>query len=129
TTEVLVELALSDSDAIRRRAERRLRACGEAAHPGLRSAFETARGDRGPRTADAVSRVAPALAVPLIGARLAAAEGGERGAYRDALSRAARDPESGAAVRSMLDNAALGLRAQTEVLRALGELLPRYEPE
>lgn len=129
TASVFVELVQSGSDGVRRRAERRLRACGEAAHPALRAAFEVATGKAGPTIADAISRVAPALAVELLGVRLAAAAGEQRAAYRDALGRAARDPGSHAALRKLLDNGALGLRAQTEVLRALGELLPRFEPE
>jgi hypothetical protein len=129
TAGVFVELVQSEQDAVRRRAERRLRACGEAATPALRSAFETASGAAGPLIADAVSRVAPALAVELIAERLAAAEGDQRAAYRDALGRAARDPSSAAPLRRMLDNEALGQRTQTEMLRALGELLPRFEPE
>lgn len=113
-----------------RRAERRLRACGSAAHGALRAAFERADAPpSGVATAGALAALAPALAVELVGARLAAVSAAERPGYRDALSRAARSPEAKPAIGRLLENRSLGVAAEVEVLRALGDTVTEHDPE
>lgn len=121
---------LDDDDAqSRRRAEQRLRACGAAAEPALRAAFELGTGEAGVQLARELGLVAPALAVQLLGPRLAAAAPEQREGYRDALSRAARQPAAEPALRQLLETPALGSAADVEVLRALGDHLPSLLPE
>jgi hypothetical protein len=121
---------LGDDDATnRRRAEQRLRGCGAAAELALRRAFELGAGEPGVRLARELAVIAPALAVELLGPRLAAAAPEHRPGYRDALSRAARDPTARAGSRRLLEAHELGTAAELDVLRALAEELPSLEPE
>ncbi|HWO11247.1 MAG TPA: HEAT repeat domain-containing protein [Polyangiaceae bacterium] len=121
---------LDDADAQnRRRAELRLRGCGAAADGALRSAFERGDGASGVLLARQLAAVAPALAVQLLGPRLAAAEARHRAGYREALSRAAREPSAEPALRRLLETPGLGSSAQVEVLRALAAQLPSLQPQ
>jgi HEAT repeat protein len=121
---------LDDADARnRRRAQTRLRACGAVAEAALRAAFERGTGASGVAFARELASVAPALAVQLLGPRLAAAEAEHRAGYREALSRAAREPSAEAASRRLLETPGLGSVAQVEVVRALSERLPALEPQ
>jgi hypothetical protein len=121
---------LDDADARnRRRAQTRLRACGAAAEGALRAAFERGSGPSGVLFARELASVAPALAVQLLGPRLAAAEAAQRAGYREALSRAAREPSAELAARRLLETPGLGSSAQVEVVRALSERLPALEPQ
>jgi HEAT repeat protein len=121
---------LDDSDAQnRRRAEQRLRACGPLAEPALRRAFESASDDSGVLLARELAGVDPALAAELLGPRLAAAPAQQRAGYRDALTRAARDPAAEPGLRRLLAAPALGTAAELEILRALSEQLPSLEPQ
>jgi hypothetical protein len=121
---------LDDEDAPnRRRAEQRLRTCGAAAEPALRAAFELATGDSGVQLARELALVAPALAVQLLGPRLASVAPEQRESYRDALSRASRQPAAEPELRRLLETPALGSAADVEVLRALGDRLPSFLPE
>jgi HEAT repeat protein len=126
---VYTDLLDEDDPQTRRRAEQRLRACGAAAEPALRSAFERGSGESGVQLARELALVAPALAVELLGPRLAAAAAEQRPGYRDALSRAARQPAAQVELRRLLETPALGTAADVEVLRALGEFLPSLEPQ
>jgi len=130
TAHVYVEL-LSDGDPrTRRRAEQRLRACGAGAHAELRRAFEQSSGQAaGVTLAQGLASIAPGLAVELIGARLAAAASEQRAGYREALSRAANFPEAEPGLRRLLGGSGLGVAAELEVVRALGERLPNYQPD
>jgi hypothetical protein len=121
---------LDDDDANnRRRAEQRLRGCGAAGELALRRAFEVGAGESGVRLARELALVAPALAVELLGPRLAAAASEQRAGYRDALSRAARDPAAQPRARRLLEARELGMAAALDVLRALDEQLSSLEPE
>jgi HEAT repeat protein len=121
---------LDDADAQnRRRAEQRLRACGPLAEPALRRAFESAADESGALLARELALVDPALAAELLGPRLAAAPAEQRPGYRDALTRAARDPAAEPGLRRLLATPALGTAAELEVLRALAEQLPGLEPQ
>jgi hypothetical protein len=121
---------LDDGDVVgRRRAEQRLRGCGAAAELALRQAFEAGTGEAGVALARELAVIAPPLAVELLGPRLAAAAPEHRAGYRDALSRAARDPAAHPNVRRLLEASELGAAAELDVLRALGEQLPQLEPE
>ncbi len=129
TARVYVQLLTDDDARTRRRVEQHLRSCGEPAWGELRRAFEPSSGAAGVRLAQALAAVAPVLAVDLLGPRLEAADPEHRPEYRDALSRAARQPEADAGLRRLLGSSGLGVAAQVEVLRALGEELPRFQPE
>jgi hypothetical protein len=121
---------LDDADARnRRRAQTRLRACGSAAEGALRAAFERGSGPAGVLFARELASLAPALAVQLLGPRLASAEVEHRAGYREALSRAAREPSAEVASRRLLETPGLGSSAQIEVVRALSERLPMLEPQ
>lgn len=122
-------LLLDDDARIRRRAEQRLRGCGEGAWGELRAAFERSEGAAGARLAQVLAELAPALAVELLGPRLATAEPEQRADYRAALHRSAEQPAAEAEVRRLLSASALGVAPDIEVLRALGELLPRFAPQ
>jgi HEAT repeat protein len=130
TTAAVYAGLLDDGDANnRRRAEQRLRACGAAAEPALRRAFELGSGEGGVLLARELAQVAPRLAVELLGPRLAASAPEQRPGYRDALSRAAREASAQAGSRRLLEARGLGLATQLDVLRALNEQLPSLEPE
>ena len=129
TARVYVELLTDDDVRTRRRAEHHLRNCGEPAWGELRRAFEASSGATGVRLAEALAVVAPVLAVDLLGPRLEAAEPVHRSEYRDALSRAARQPEAKTGLRRLLGSSGLGVAAEVEVLRALGDALPAFQPE
>jgi hypothetical protein len=129
TAEVYVGLLGDDDAAHRRRAEQRLRGCGAAAELALRRAFELGTGESGVRLAREIALIAPALAVELLGPRLAAAPPEHRAGYRDALSRAAREPSAQTGSRRLLEAHELGTAAELDVLRALSEQLPSLEPE
>jgi HEAT repeat protein len=60
---------------------------------------------------------------------LAAAASEHRAGYRDALSRAAREPAAQSGARRLLEARELGMAAELDVLRALDERLPSLEPE
>lgn len=123
------DLLDDDDPQNRRRAELRLRACGSAAEPALRAAFERGSGEAGVQLGRELARIAPALAVQLIGPRLAAAPSEQRAGYRDALSLAARQTAAEPELRRLLETPALGSAADVEVLRALGEQLPSLLPQ
>jgi len=129
TAGVYAGLLGADADADRRRAEQRLRACGAAAEPALRREFEQRAGDSGVLLARELASIAPALAVELLGPRLAAAPAELRPGYRDALSRAAREPSAHPSARRLLDANALGTAIELDVLRALIDQLPSLQPE
>lgn len=130
TAQVYVELLSDDDPRTRRRAEQRLRACGTRAHAELRRAFEQSSGQAaGVALAQGLATIAPALAVELIGARLAAVAAEQRAGYREALSRAANFSEAEPGLRRLLGGSGLGVAAEMEVVRALGELLPKYQPD
>jgi hypothetical protein len=120
---------LGSDDTGRRRAEQRLRACGEAGRAALRQAFEQATGEAGVQLARELALIAPSLAVELLGPRLAAAAVEHRPGYRDALSRAVRDPAAEPGSRRLLQARGLGLATELDVLRALNERLPNLQPE
>jgi len=119
----------AETDVDRRRAEQRLRACGAVAEPALRHAFEQGSGESGVLLARELAVIAPGLAVELLGPRLAAAPAELRSGYRDALTRAARDPSAHPNARRLLAARELGRAAELDVLRALLDELPRLEPE
>jgi hypothetical protein len=106
-----------------------LRTCHAAAEAELRGAFEAASGDAAVRLARGLAAIAPALAVELLGPRLAAASKEHRSGYRDALSRAARHPEAEPGLRRLLGIDGLGVVAEIELLRALGEGVVQLRPE
>jgi HEAT repeat protein len=121
---------LGDDDArVRRRAEQRLIACGDAASPELRRAFAQSSAEGGVDLARSITAISPALAVELIGARLAAVARQHRAEYRDVLSRAARHVDAEPELRRLLGTGGLGVAAEVDVLRALGDELPRFQPE
>ena len=124
-----VRLLLDEDARSRRRAEQRLRGCGGAAWVDLRAAFESSEGAAGARLAQVLAELAPALAVELLGPRLATAEPEQRADYRAALHRAAEQPAANAEVRRLLSASALGVTPDIEVLRGLGDLLPQFHPE
>lgn len=129
TAKVYVEL-LDDADARqRRRAERHLRRCAAGAGVELRRAFEQASAEQGVRLARALAHIDPALAVELLGPRLAVSAREHRAGYRDALSRAARHPEAAPGLRRLLALDGLGLAADIELLRALGPGALALQPE
>jgi hypothetical protein len=124
-----VEL-LSDDDArLRRRAEQRLQSCGAEVDEPLRQAFDRSSGAGGVRLAAALAELSPALAVELLGPRLAAAPREQRVHYRAALQAAAQHPAASPAIRKLLAENSLGASSDIELLRALGELLPHWLPE
>jgi HEAT repeat protein len=129
TASVYADVLDDEAAENQRRAGQRLRGCGASAEPALRRAFELGSGDAGVRLARELASVAPALAVELLGPRLAAAPGEQRASYRDALSRAAREPAATDSLRRLLDTPGLGTAADVEVLRALSERLPALVPE
>lgn len=121
---------LDDADARnRRRAHTRLRACGADAEGALRAGFERGSGASGVLFARELASLDPALAVQLLGPRLAAAEAEHRAGYREALTRAARDPSAEVATRHLLETPGLGSSAQVELVRALSERLLELEPQ
>jgi hypothetical protein len=124
-----VELLSEEDPRLRQRAEQRLRSCGAGVSDALREAFDRSSGEAGVRLARSLAELAPALAVELLGTRLVAAAREQRPHYRAALNRAAQPREAQAAVRQLLAESGRGVSADTEVLRALGELLPQFEPE
>ncbi|MEY4544044.1 MAG: hypothetical protein RL685_239 [Pseudomonadota bacterium] len=121
---------LGEADArTRRRAEQRLRGCGEGVWGALREAFESSSDETGVLLGQSLSELAPALAVELLTPRLSAAGRVHRASYRDALARAAQQPEAEAVLRRALASGNLGPRGDLELLRATAELLPRVTPE
>lgn len=129
TAPVYASMLDADAESERRRAEQRLRACGVAAEPALRREFEQGKGEAGVLFARELALVAPALAVELLGPRLASAPAKHRPGYRDALSRAARDPSAHPNARRLLGARGLGAAAEIDILRALIDTLPSLEPE
>ncbi len=129
TAKVYVDLLDDDAERNRRRAAQRLRSCGSAGAAHLRRAFELVSGEAGVRLAKEIAVISPALAVELLGPRLAVAAPEQRAGYRDALGRAARDPEAEAGLRRLLGGSGLGVAAEVEVLRAIGDRLPRFQPQ
>ncbi|HTV18786.1 MAG TPA: HEAT repeat domain-containing protein [Polyangiaceae bacterium] len=129
TAPIYAGLLDADADADRRRAEQRLRACGAVAEPALRREFEQGSGESGVLLARELALVAPPLAVELLGPRLAAAPAELRPGYRDALTRAAREPSAHPSARRLLAARGLGSAAELDILRALVDELPRLEPE
>jgi hypothetical protein len=131
---VYAELLTDTDSRTERRAQQRLRVCGPQAYAALRRAFERSSGEAagvggGVEFARSLAAVAPALAVELIGARLAAVPAEQRASYRDALSRAAVHPDAEPSLRRLLVANGLGVAVETEVLRALGDELPKYQPD
>jgi HEAT repeats len=126
---VYVALLTDEDPRIRRRAEQRLRACGEVVWDELREAFGASSGEAGVRLARALGELSPRLAVELLGPRLAAAGSELRPQYRAALNRAAQRPEAETGVRKLLAANSLGVNADIELLRATVDLLSRLEPE
>jgi HEAT repeats len=124
-----VELLSEQDPRLKQRALQRLRSCGAGVSDVLREAFERASGEAGVRLARSLAELTPALAVELLGTRLVAAAREQRPHYRAALQRAAQHPEAEAAVRQLLGERSRGVSVDIEVLRALGELLPRFEPD
>lgn len=121
---------LTDGDArTRRRAEQRLRGCGEGVWGELREAFESSSDETGVLLAQALSELAPALAVELVTPRLGTAGRAHRGSYRAALARASRQAEAEPGLRRLLASGATGDRGDLELLRATAELLPQLAPE
>jgi hypothetical protein len=129
TAAIYAGLLDADAESDRRRAEQRLRTCGAAAEPALRREFELGSGEPGVLLAREVALVAPALAVELLGPRLAAAPAAQRPGYRDALTRAVREPAARPNARRLLDARGLGSAAELDILRALVDQLPNLEPE
>lgn len=127
--QVYAGLLGATDESQQRRAEQRLRRCGAEAEPALRRAFGQGAGEAGVRFALELARVAPALSVELLGPRLAAAAAEHRPGYRDALSRAAREPTAHPEARRLLAARGLGVTAQLDVLRALSAQLSSLEPE
>lgn len=123
------ELLTDRGEESRWRAAQRLRACGAAAAPALRAAFERAQGAAGVRLARELAAIDAPLAVELLGPRLAAAPAELRPGYRDALSRAARDPDAHPSARRLLAVSGLGAAAELDVLRALSDELAALAPE
>lgn len=129
TASVYVDL-LDDADERHlRRAEQRLRGCGAGAREELRRAFDAASGDAAVRLAQALANIDAALAVELLGPRLAAAPAEHRAGYRDALSRAAREPDAAPGLRRLLALEGLGVATDIELLRALGDRVLAFQPE
>jgi len=124
-----VELLTEQEPRLRRRAEQRLHGCGASVWEPLREAFDRSSGEAGVRLARSLAELAPGLAAELLGPRLAAAAQDQRAQYRAALQRVAQQPEAQAGVRKLLLENSLGASADLELLRALGELLPRFVPE
>jgi hypothetical protein len=124
-----VELLTEQDPRLRRRAEQRLHGCGASVWELLREAFDRSSGEAGIRLARSLAELAPALAAELLGPRLAAAARDQRAPYRDALHRVAQQPEAEPAVRKLLAEHSLDASLDLELLRALGELLPRFQPE
>lgn len=121
---------LTDGDArTRRRAEQRLRGCGESVWDELREAFERSSDETGVLLGQALSELAPALAVELLTPRLGAAGRSHRSSYRAALTRAAQQAEAEPGLRRLLASGGLGDGGELELLRATAELLPRLVPE
>lgn len=129
TAHIYAGLLDSAAESDRRRAEQRLRTCGAAAEPALRREFESGSGESGVLLARELALVAPALAVELLGPRLAAAPAEQRPGYRDALTRAARDRAAHPNARRLLEARGLGSAVELDILRALVEQLPSLEPE
>lgn len=129
TASAYVDLLDDEPERYRRRAERRLRACAGAAREELRRAFEASSGEAAVRLAHALASIDPALAVDLLGPRLAVAAAEHRSGYRDALSRASRHADAAPGLRRLLALNGLGVSSEIELLRALGERVLSFQPE
>lgn len=129
TAGAYVDLLDDEDERHRRRAEQRLRTCGGAAREDLRRAFEASSGDAAIRLAEALANIEPALAVELLGPRLAVAAVEHRSGYRDALSRASRHADAAPGVRRLLALKGLGVAAEIDLLRALGDRVLSFRPE
>lgn len=124
-----VDLLDDEDERHRRRAEQRLRTCAGAAREELRRGFEASSGAAAIRLANGVASIDPALAVELLGPRLAVAAVEHRAGYRDALSRASRHADAAPGLRRLLALNGLGVAAELELLRALGDRVLSFQPE
>ena len=124
-----VDLLASSDVQLARRAEQRLQQCGPAASASLRAAFDAASPEAGAKLGRALVSVDPALAVELVGARLAASAREHRPLYRDLVARLAQQAGAEPGLRRLLGSSGLGVSGEVEVLRALGAALPRFVPE
>lgn len=126
---VYVAALLGPYEAQQRRAEARLRHCGAAAGPSLVAALRGAKLTALLRIEGALVDIDPAVAVQTSLAAIEGRSARQRRALRVLLARAAAAPAARSAVLAALTDRRLDEVTALELLRALGPLLPRFQPE
>jgi HEAT repeat protein len=116
-------------EAQRDHARLRLRRCGPAASEALRASLPKAKGKAFEELANELALVAPAEAVKAFVPLLEEKDVARRKALRVALGRLSAVPEAASAIRGELGRAALSEVATLDLLRALGDRAPEFEPE
>ena len=126
---VYVKALLSPHRAHRLHARERLRRCGEVAADLL--VQELARGNprAQPLIAGELSLIDPARAVRSIVPLLTVDDASRRSLLRVALARASRAQEAEPEVRRLLADGSVPARATLDLMRALGDRLPRFQPQ
>jgi HEAT repeat protein len=115
-------------EAEREHARPRLRRCGPAAAEALRASLPQAKGKAFEELANELAIVAPKEAVNTFVPLLEEKQVARRKVLRVALGRLAALPEGATAIRAELANAALPEVATLDLLRALGDRAPSFEP-
>jgi HEAT repeat protein len=118
-----------DVEAHREHARPRLRRCGPAAADALRASLPKAKGKAFDELANELAIVAPADAVKTFLPLLEEKQVARRKALRVALGRLAAVPEAAPVIRAELGNPASPPVATLDLLRALGDRAPAFEPQ
>lgn len=116
-------------EAHRLHAESRLRRCGRRSADALSVGLRQATGEVLARFANELALAAPDRAVSELTRALGSVKSAERRVLRVALARATAAPGSSADVRRLLADAGLPDVATLDLLRALGDRVPRFLPE
>jgi len=124
-----VRALMGKVEAQARHAQSRLRRCGAVGGEALAQALSTSDKQRFPLLVSELSVIDPGRSVkaflPLMEERASA----RRRLVRSSLAQAARSPQAAAAVRAALADPSTSEVALIDLLRALGELAPRFQPE
>ncbi len=122
----------SESEDLQQRASNGFVRCVRSASGALTAALgKLGRADvaREARLAAELSVVDPPGAVRELTPRLTDSSALRRRGLRMALAEASRSPLADQEVKAMLGDASLAPRTTTELMRSLGDRLPRYQPE
>ncbi len=126
---VYVAALTHKSEAQARHAQSRLRRCGPAGGQALAKALSAADQQRLPLLVSELSLTDPARAVGAFLPLMQEKTPTRRRLLRSALAQSARTPQAESAVRVALADPNTSEVALVDLLRALGELSPRFQPE